>query len=94
MSEHPTTFHAEPLDPNANDWNDHATLHRRADGAESDMMRGFNVMRDGTFAEMIRFVMMLPKEDRTGLAIQKSGDRLFSLGEIEALARRDDFPKA
>ncbi|WP_066553834.1 hypothetical protein [Croceicoccus bisphenolivorans] len=94
MSEHPSTFHAEPLDPNASDWNDHASLHRRAEGQSSDMLRGLNVIREGTFAEMIRFVKMLPESDRTGLVIQKSGDRVFTLGEIEALARRDDFPAA
>lgn len=93
MSDHPSTFHAEPFDPDASDWDDHAALHRREDGRESNMLRGFNVIRDGTFAEMIRFVMSLPEEDRPGLVIQKSGDRVFSLGEIEALARRDDFPK-
>ncbi|AKM10452.1 hypothetical protein [Croceicoccus naphthovorans] len=94
MSSNPTTFHAEPFDPNASDWDDHAALHRREDGAQSDMLRGFDVIREGTFAELIRFVMMLPEGDRTGLMIQKSGDRVFGVGEIAALARRDDFPKA
>lgn len=93
MSEHPSTFQAEPLDPNATDWEDHAALHRREEGEKSDMLRGLDVIREGTFAEMIRFVLMLPEDDRTGLVIQKSGDRMFTLGEIEALARRDDFPK-
>lgn len=94
MSDHPSTFHAEPFDPDHKAWDDHATLHRRKEDEQSDMLRGFAVIREGTFAEMIRFVMMLPESDRTGLVIQKSGDRVFSLGEIEALARRDDFPKA
>lgn len=94
MNSNPTTFHAEPFDPSATDWEDHCTLHRRADGKQSDMLRGFNVIREGTFAELIRFVMLLPDADRTGLVIQKSGDRAFSLGEIIALARREDFPKA
>ncbi|MDR7102571.1 hypothetical protein [Croceicoccus sp. BE223] len=92
MSDHPTTFHAEPLDPTESDWEDGATLHRRAEGESSDMLRGFNVIRKGTFAELIRFVTRLPAEDRHGLVIQKRGDRMFTLGEIEALARRDDFP--
>jgi len=92
MSEHPTTFNAEPLDPTESDWNDHAALHRRAEGVDSNMLRGLNIIRDGTFAEMIAFVLSLPEKDRTGLVIQKSGDRVFTLGEITALARRDDFP--
>ena len=94
MSSNPTTFHAEPFDPSASDWEDHSTLHRRAEGKQSDMLRGFNVIREGSFAELIRFVLLLPEKDRTGLVIQKSGDRAFGLGEILALARRDDFPAA
>ncbi len=94
MSDHPTTFHAEPIDLAASEWQDSAALHRRDAGESSDMLRGFDVIRKGTFAELVRFVMMLPAEDRHGLVIQKLGDRVFSLGEIEALARRDDFPRA
>jgi len=93
MSSHPTTFQGDPFDPSQSDWNDHASLHRRAEGQQSDMLRGFNMIREGTFAELIRFVTRLPEDDRAGLVIQKSGDRAFSLGEILALSRRDDFPK-
>lgn len=88
----PTTFHGESDVPNGIDWNDRATLHRRPNGNKSDMLRGFSIIRDGTFAEMVRFVASLPAEDRAGLVIQKSGDRLFELGEIMALARRPDLP--
>lgn len=90
----PTTFHGESDEPNGIDWNDHAAVHRRPEGEKSDMLRGFSVMRDGTFAEMVRFVASLPEDDRKGLVIQKSGDRLFELGEIMALARRPDMPSA
>lgn len=93
MSEHPSTIQSEPYDPSEKEWDDHAALHRREDGVESNMLRGLNIIRDGTFAEMIAFVMSLPEKDRAGLVIQKSGDRTFTLGEIEALSRREDFPK-
>lgn len=94
MSDHPTTFQGEPSDVGTGHWDDHASIHRRQAGEHSDMLRGFNVMRDGTFAEMIRFVMSMPADKREGLVIQKSGDRVYSLGEIRSLAARDDFPKA
>ncbi len=90
----PTTFHGESDVPNGIDWNDHAALHRRPEGNKSDMFRGFSVIREGTFAEMVGFVASLPEDEREGLAIQKSGDRLFELGEIMALSRREDFPAA
>lgn len=94
MSDHPTTFQGEPSDVGASRWDDHASLHRREPGEHSDMLRGFDVIRDGTFGELIRFVMTMPKDRREGLVIQKSGDRAYPLGEIETLAARDDFPKA
>lgn len=94
MSDHPTTFQAEPAETGASRWDDHATLHRREAGETSDMLRGFDVIRDGTFGELIRFVMTMPVDRRQGLVIQKSGDRLYTLGEIETLAARSDFPKA
>ncbi len=89
----PTTFHGESDVPNGIDWNDHASIHRRPEGNKSDMFRGFQVIRDGTFAEMIRFVAALPEEERQDLVIQKAGDRMFELGEIMTLSRREDMPK-
>ena len=92
MSDHPTTFNGESDPPDGIEWERHASLHRRAQGQDSDMLRGFNVLREGTFAAMIRHVASLPESDRIGLVIQKSGDRIYALGEIMALFRRDDFP--
>ena len=90
----PTTINAESGEPNGIDWEDHASIHRRPEGGKSDMLRGFQVIRDGTFAEMVRFVAALPAEEREGLVIQKAGDRLFELGEIMTLSRRGDLPAA
>ncbi|ARU15201.1 hypothetical protein [Croceicoccus marinus] len=90
----PTTIQGESDPHGGIDWNDHASIHRRPEGNKSDMLRGFQVIRDGTFAEMVRFVAALPEDERQHLVIQKSGDRLFELGEIMNLARRDDMPQA
>ncbi|MDT0574895.1 hypothetical protein RM533_01705 [Croceicoccus sp. F390] len=94
MSHSPTTFHGEPASGGGIDWGDHASIHRRPNGNKSNLLRGFNVMREGTFAEMIRFVSLLPDDDRQHLVIQKAGDRVFELPEILSLSRRDDFPAA
>ncbi|WP_239805455.1 hypothetical protein [Croceicoccus hydrothermalis] len=94
MSHSPTTFRGESPNLNGIEWDDHAAIHNRPNGNESNMLRGFNVMREGTFAEMVRFVDHLPEEEREHLVIQKSGDRVFTLPEILALARHDDFPEA
>ncbi len=88
----PSTFQGGTDRPTGIDWNDHASIHRRPNGNKSDMLRGFQIIRDGTFAEMVRFVAALPEHDRKDLVIQKSGDRLFELGEIMSLARSDDLP--
>ena len=93
MSDSPTTFHGEGEAPRGIDWNDHASVHDRPNGNKSNMLRGFNVMREGTFAEMVKFVASLPEDQRKTLVIQKAGDRVFELPEIMELSRRDDLPK-
>jgi hypothetical protein len=34
----------------------------------------------------------MPEDERGNYVIQKAGDRRFEIGEIMALAARDDFP--
>ncbi len=89
MSDHPTTFAAEPSSGESFGWDDRATLHRRDDGG---LLHDFRSRREGTFAELVRFVAALPEEDRAGYVIDKAGDREFELAEIMGLARRVDFP--
>lgn len=91
MTDHPTTFNAEPADPEHFDWDDRASLHEAHDGqGVFDAAKG---LRQGTFAELVRYMMMLPADERAGYAIQKAGDRKYTAAEIEALASRDDFPR-
>jgi hypothetical protein len=86
----PTTFKAEPGKSSGVDWNDHATLHRGEDSA--GVLSKLKIVRQGTLAELVRFVLNLPEADRESYVIQKSGDHALKFGEILALSRRPDFP--
>jgi hypothetical protein len=86
----PTTFKAESGKPSGMDWDDHATLHRGEDSA--GVLSKLKIVRQGTLAELVRFVLSLPEGDRETYVIQKAGDHALKFGEIEALSRRPDFP--
>lgn len=85
----PTTFRAEP-DDGGFDWNESASLHRSNDGG--GLFSEFKAARHGTLAELVRFVVSLPEEDRKDYEIEKAGDHRLTPGEIMALSRRADFP--
>ena len=91
MTDHPSTFHADPENIGKIDWDDRASLHRKDDGA--GVLDAGNALRRGTLTEMIRHVTLLPAEERSHYVIQKAGDHRLELAEIEALAQRDDFPR-
>jgi len=91
MTDHPTTFRAEPSDQTI-DWDDRAALHRADDG--QGLFDGAKALRRGTLAELVRHVMTLPEEERQDYVIQKAGDRKLDMAEIAALAERQDFPEA
>ncbi len=94
MSDAPGTTNGEQTWRAGIDWDDHAAVQKRAPGkVHSSMLHEFTALRQGSFAEMVRFVAGLPENDRAGLVIEKAGDRLFELPEILALSRRDDFPR-
>lgn len=90
MTDHPSTYRADPENVGNIDWDDRASLHLKgdSDGVLGSMKR----LRSGTFAELISQVMAMPAEDREKYVIEKAGDREFSAGEIEGLSKRDDFP--
>lgn len=90
MSDHPSTYHARETHKDGIAWNDRASLHKNHDGG--GVFDSAKALASGSFAEMIRHVMMLPAEDRDGYVIQKAGDHKLMRGEIEALAAREDFP--
>lgn len=90
MSDHPTTFRAEPTGDHAVEWNDRASLHRV--GAGDGLLSDATALNRGTFAELVRQVMAMPAEERGGYVIEKLGDREYRAGEIAELAARPDFP--
>lgn len=91
MSSSPSTFRAEP-GGGGFDWDDPSALHRTDDGG--GILHDLKAVRHGSLAELVRFVLTLPEEQRSRYAIDKSGDHRLGIGEILALSRRADFPAA
>ncbi|GGD52687.1 hypothetical protein GRI62_05260 [Erythrobacter arachoides] len=92
MTDHPSTYRAADTHREGIQWDDRASLHRNDDGG--GVLDGAKGVRKGTFAEMIRFVMMLPEGERSQYHIQKAGDREYSYAEIADLATQEGFPAA
>ena len=89
MSDHPTTYNAGPSQ-NGIAWDDRAEIHRKDDG--QGLLDGAKGLYHGTFAEMVKLMMEMTPEERRHHVIQKLGDRMYNVGEIEALAASSDFP--
>jgi hypothetical protein len=90
MTDHPSTFGGVPTGSGGMDWDARASIHRRDDGGGVfDAMKEVN---RGSLAEMVALVCAMPESQRAHYVIQKAGDRRLGLGEIIALAKRDDFP--
>ncbi len=49
-------------------------------------------LRSGTFAELIRHVMLMPEDERAQYCIEKAGDREYHVAEVAGLSQRPDFP--
>jgi hypothetical protein len=92
MSSHPSTFRGGSEPSGGPGWNNPATLHRVNDGG--GVFSSFKVVRSGTLADLVRFVMSLPEDERADYAIEKEGDHRLDQGDIAALSRRLDFPAA
>lgn len=90
MADHPTAFGDAPLAPGTMAWSDRAALHKAGDG--DGVFDGAKALRRGTFAEIIRHLMLLPEETRGDYVIEKAGDREYSAAEAVQLAAREDFP--
>jgi hypothetical protein len=88
----PSTFRAEPKGSSGSGWDDHAALHRINDGG--GLLSDLKAARHGTLAELIRYVIHLPESEQPLYSIEKSGDHRLGIGEILALSRRPDFPRA
>lgn len=74
------------------DWDAYCSLHKADDGG--GLLDATKIIRSGSLAELVRFVMLLPEEERRLYAIEKAGDHRLGHGEIAALGRRDDLPGA
>ena len=91
MSDHPSTFRGDPLNTGPTDWDDRAALHRADDG--DGVFDGGKSLKNGSFAEIIRHVMLLPGEERSKYVVEKAGDRAYHADEVAALYEREDFPR-
>ena len=56
------------------------------------MLDGAKGLYHGTFAEMVKLMMAMTPGERSHHVIQKLGDRMYDVGEIEALASASDYP--
>ena len=81
---------SDPSDLPPVDWDDFSELHMKDDGG--GVLSSLKAIRQGTLAELVRFVSRLPEEERNRYIIEKSGDHTFGAGEIMMLSRRPDFP--
>ena len=91
MSDHPSTFDGDTSEHKGFAWDDRASLHRKDDGGGVlDSAKG---LRSGTFADIVRHMMLLPAEERSAYYIEKAGDREYHADEVAALAGRPDFPR-
>ena len=92
MTDHPSTFKADDCNRQGIQWDDRASLHREGDGdGVLDAAKG---LRSGSFAELIRHVMLLPDEERSHYYIEKAGDREYHAEEIASLSQHADFPRS
>jgi hypothetical protein len=73
------------------DWNAPAKLIERQD-AGSDLYFDFNQLSEGALVDLVRAVVAKPAADRARLVIDAGGVGTFNIGDILALAAREDFP--
>ena len=91
MSDHPSTYEGTPTGKAGHiNWDDRAALHRKGEG--DGVLDGATALQRGTFAEMIRHLMLYPEDERDQYTIEKLGDREFSAGEAAALYDDPAFP--
>ena len=91
MTDHPSTLKAKDTVRTNIEWDDRAELHRV--GAGDGVMSGASSLRDGSFAELIAHMMLLPEEERADYYIEKLGDREYHAEEVTALAADPTFPQ-
>jgi hypothetical protein len=90
MSDHPSTYEGTPNNGDETAWDDRASLHKANDGG--GVLDGAKALQHGSFAEMIRRLLLMPESERSQYVIEKAGDRRYTAAEAAALATRSDFP--
>ena len=73
------------------DWNAPATLTERDDGG-SDLHYHFRKLREGPLRELVQAVAAMPVAERARLVLEVAGGKTLNVGEIVALAQREDLP--
>jgi hypothetical protein len=73
------------------DWNAPATLTERDDSG-SDLHYHFRTVSKGSLGELVRSVAVMPAADRARLVLEVAGGKTLNIGEILALAQREDLP--
>jgi hypothetical protein len=73
------------------DWNAPATLHERDDGG-SDLHYHFRTVREGPLSELVREVAGMETAKRARMVIAIAAGKSLNVGEILALAQREDLP--
>ena len=73
------------------DWNAPATLTERDDRG-SDLHYHFRTLREGPLGELVRAVTAMSTSERARLVLEVAGGKTLNVGEIVALAQREDLP--
>ena len=73
------------------DWSVPATLSERDDSG-SDLHYHFRKLRDGSLGELVRAVAAMPAAENARLVLEVPGGKTLNVGEILALAQREDLP--
>jgi hypothetical protein len=73
------------------DWNAPAALHERDDSG-SDMHYHFKTLRKGQLGALVRDVAAMTTAERARVVIDVEGGKSLNVGEILALAAREDLP--
>lgn len=91
MSHNPGTTQGE-TGPDGIDWTAAAALHRAQDGG--GLLDGLKAVRHASFADLIRYIALLPEAERGDYEIELSGSHRLQVEEILDLYARPDFPHA
>ena len=91
MSHSPSTFGGESARGPGVDWDDAATLHRAGDAG---VLSGLSAARQGKLSDLVRYVALLPADQRSAYVIERLGDHRLDVAEIMELYARPNFPYA